>query len=44
MDQGANQGLDMTSDEVAAFTLRAIAKERSLIVTGWKNRLITFFW
>ena len=43
MDQGVNQGLDMTSDEVAAYTLRAIAKERSLIVTGWKNRLITFF-
>ena len=43
MDGGANKGLDMTSDEVAAYTLRAIAKERSLIVTGWKNRLITFF-
>ena len=43
MDQGANQGLDMTSDEVAAYTLRAIAQERSLIVTGWKNRLISFF-
>ena len=43
MDQGANQGLDMTSDQVAAYTLRAISKERSLIVTGWKNRLITFF-
>ena len=43
MDQGGNQGLNMTSDEVAAYTLRAIAKERSLIVTGWKNRLITFF-
>ena len=43
MDQGANQGLDMSSDQVAAYTLRAISKERSLIVTGWKNRLITFF-
>mgnify|MGYP003302321452 FL=1 len=43
MDQGGNQSLDMTSDQVAAYTLRAIAKERSLIVTGWKNRLISFF-
>ena len=32
----------MTSDQVAAYTLGAIAKERSLIVIGWKNRLITF--
>jgi short-subunit dehydrogenase len=43
MDQGGNHGLDMTSDQVAAYTLGAIAKERSLIVSGWKNRLITFF-
>ena len=43
MDQGANKGLDMSSDEVAAYTLRAIVQERSLIVTGWKNRLISFF-
>ena len=43
MDQGANQGLDMSSDKVAAYTLRAISQERSLIVTGWKNRLISFF-
>ena len=43
MDQGANQGLDMSSDQVAAYTLRAISQERSLIVTGWKNRLISFF-
>jgi short-subunit dehydrogenase len=43
MGGGANKCLDMTSDEVATHTLRAIAKERSLIVTGWKNRLITFF-
>ena len=43
MDQGANQGLGMTSDEVAAYTLRAIAHERPFIVIGWKNRLISFF-
>ena len=43
MDQGANQGLDMSSDQVANYTLRAITQERSVIVTGWKNRLITFF-
>ena len=43
MDQGANQGLDLSSDQVAAYTLRAISQERSLIVTGWKNRLISFF-
>ena len=43
MEQGANQGLDMSSDQVAAYTLRAISQERSLIVTGWKNRLISFF-
>ena len=42
IDGGGNQGLDMTSDQVAAYTLGAIAKERSLIVIGWKNRLITF--
>ncbi|MEC7287533.1 MAG: SDR family NAD(P)-dependent oxidoreductase [Verrucomicrobiota bacterium] len=42
MDQGANQGLNMSSDQVAAYTLRAVSQERSLIITGWKNRLITF--
>ena len=42
MAGGGNRGLDMTSDQVAAYTLGAIAKERSLIVIGWKNRLITF--
>ena len=43
MNGSGNLGLDMTSDQVAAYTLRAIAKERSLIVSGWKNRLISFF-
>ena len=42
MGRGANKGLDMTSDEVATRTLRAIAKGRSIHVTGWKNRCIAF--
>lgn len=43
MNQGANKGLDMSTDEVAARTLHAIAKEQSLLVTGWKNNCIAFF-
>ena len=43
IDGGVTKALDMTADEVATYTLRAIAKERSLVVTGWKNRCITFF-
>lgn len=43
MDRGLNKGLDMSADEVAARTLHAIAQGRSLVVTGWKNRCITFF-
>lgn len=43
MDGGANKSLDMTSEEVARLTLDAIAKERALLVTGWKNRCIAFF-
>jgi short-subunit dehydrogenase len=35
--------LDMTADEVARRTLRAVAREKTIIVTGWKNRLITSF-
>lgn len=42
MDKGTGRGLDMSSDEVAARTLRAIAKGKSMTVTGWKNRCITF--
>lgn len=42
MDVGANKGLDMTADEVAALTLRAIAKGKSMTVTGWKNCCIAF--
>ena len=43
MNEGAGGGLDMTADQVADYTLRAIADKKSLIVTGWKNRCITFF-
>jgi short-subunit dehydrogenase len=43
MNKGANKGLDMTSDEVANYTLKAIAQEKTLCVTGWKNRCIAFF-
>lgn len=43
MNQGANKGLDMTADEVAAYTLNAIAKKKTLTITGWKNHCITFF-
>ncbi|CAA6691770.1 Unannotated [Lentimonas sp. CC19] len=43
MREGANGGLDMTSEEVADLTLRALAKGKSLLVTGWKNKLIAFF-
>jgi short-subunit dehydrogenase len=43
MNQGANKGLDMSADEVAARTLHAIAKQKSLTITGWKNHCIAFF-
>lgn len=34
-------GLDMTADEVALRTLRAVASEKAFVVTGLKNRCIT---
>ncbi len=43
MDRGANKGLDMTADQVAEHTLRALAQGKSLCVTGWKNKCIAFF-
>ena len=43
MKQGANRLLDMSSDEVAEKTLMALAKGKSLLITGWKNKLIAFF-
>lgn len=43
MRDGGGPGLDMTSEEVADLTLRALAKGKSLLVTGWKNKLIALF-
>jgi short-subunit dehydrogenase len=37
---GLNGWLDMTAEEVAALSLRALAKRRAVVVTGWKNCLI----
>ena len=39
---GINDSLDMTSDEVAWLALRGLARERSLVVTGWTNKCIAF--
>ena len=36
-------GLDMTSEEVADLTLKALAKGKTLLITGGKNKLIAFF-
>ncbi|HAV12124.1 MAG TPA: short-chain dehydrogenase [Opitutae bacterium] len=43
MNSGANATLDMTADEVAAYTLNALASGKALMVTGWKNKCIAFF-
>lgn len=40
MNQGANRLLDMSSEEVADRTLKALANKKSLLITGWKNKLI----
>lgn len=40
MDRGINRAFGMTSEEVAALTLRAVARGQSLLVTGWKNKLL----
>ncbi|CAI8265088.1 MAG: putative oxidoreductase EphD [Opitutia bacterium UBA7350] len=37
---GLNKWLDMTSEEVAVRTLRALVRGQTLVVTGWKNLLI----
>ncbi len=42
MREGANFSPDMTAEEVADLTLKALAKGQSLLVTGWKNQLIAF--
>jgi len=41
--KGLNGWLDMSADEVAQRTLRAVERRRPVVVTGWKNRLITIF-
>jgi short-subunit dehydrogenase len=43
MNQGANPGLDMTAGAVADLTLKALARGKSLLVTGWRNKLIALF-
>ena len=43
MQEGASLTPDMTSEQVADLTLQALAKGKSLLVTGWRNKLITFF-
>ena len=43
MNSGANATLDMTSDQVAEYTLDALAKGKAMVVTGWKNQCIAFF-
>jgi len=40
MQEGMSLTPDMTSEEVAALTLQALAKGKSLLVTGWKNKFI----
>lgn len=42
MNKGANRGLDMTPEEVAALTLKAVAKGKTMTITGWKNHCIAF--
>ena len=40
MGRGINKVFGMTSEEVATLTLRAVARGRSLLITGWKNKLV----
>lgn len=42
MNQGGGGLLDMSADSVAEQTLDALARGKSLLVTGWKNKLIAF--
>lgn len=42
MQDGVNGGLDMTSEQVATQTLQALTRNKALLVTGWKNKLIAF--
>lgn len=42
MNQGIGGSLNMSADEVADQILRALAMSKSLLITGWKNKLIAF--
>ena len=42
MEGGLNASLDMTSEQVANLTLSALASGKSLLVPGWKNKVIAF--
>ena len=42
MNRGINKAFGMKSEEVATLILRAVASGQSLLVTGWKNKLIAF--
>jgi len=39
---GGAAAFAMTSDEVAEIALRALAGKKALVVTGWKNKLLTW--
>ncbi|HVU36552.1 MAG TPA: SDR family NAD(P)-dependent oxidoreductase [Opitutaceae bacterium] len=41
-DGSISPGLSMTADQVVEQAMRALARNRSQIVTGWKNRLYAF--
>ena len=43
VNQSGVVALDMGSDEVADMILDALAKGKSLLITGWKNKVIAFF-
>lgn len=40
---GMNKYLDMTADQVAEKALIGLARGKSMVVTGWKNKCIAFF-
>ena len=43
MNRGINKAFGMKSEDVAILTLQALASGQSLLITGWKNKLIAFF-
>ncbi len=40
--KGLQAYLDMSSEQVADLTLQALAKGKSLVVTGWPNKMMAF--